>query len=58
MKRVKGKGIPVTVYQPVLEADHFYGSEVITDLGTLRREPFPSRKRSKEDVVPASYLAG
>lgn len=32
MKRIKAKGIPVVIYEPELEADTFYNSEVISDL--------------------------
>ena len=32
MKRVKGKGVPVLVYEPTLGDDVFFGSEVTRDL--------------------------
>jgi len=32
MKRIKGKGIPVVVYEPVLDDSHFFNSPVIRDL--------------------------
>ncbi|MCW5953743.1 MAG: nucleotide sugar dehydrogenase [Propionibacteriaceae bacterium] len=32
MKRLKAKGIDVIVYEPSLEADHFYHSEIVRDL--------------------------
>ena len=37
MKRVKAKGIDVIVYEPELEDDRFYGSEVVRDLDELKR---------------------
>lgn len=38
MKRLKAKGIKVIVYEPVLEADDFFGSEVVRDLERFKRE--------------------
>jgi UDPglucose 6-dehydrogenase len=37
MKRLKAKGIPVVVYEPVLEEDHFYYSPVIRDLDKFKQ---------------------
>ncbi|WP_172136131.1 nucleotide sugar dehydrogenase [Adlercreutzia sp. ZJ473] len=37
MKRVKAKGIPVVVYEPMLDAPELFGSEVTHDLGTFKR---------------------
>mgnify|MGYP002737274516 CR=1 FL=1 len=38
MKRVKAKGIPVVVYEPTLDALHFYGSAVTHDLDQFKKE--------------------
>ncbi len=37
MKRIKGKGIEVVVYEPVLEEDSFYNSRVIKGLDEFKR---------------------
>lgn len=38
MKRIKGKGVPVVVYEPALAAGEFYGSRVEHDLDAFKRE--------------------
>lgn len=37
MKRIKAHGIPVVVYEPNLDADEFYNSEVIRDLAVFKQ---------------------
>lgn len=37
MKRVKGKGVPVLVYEPTLDDTDFFGSEVTHDLDDFKR---------------------
>lgn len=38
MKRLKAKGIPVIVYEPSLEAVHFFGSAIVRDLEVFKAE--------------------
>ncbi|KXZ40567.1 UDPglucose 6-dehydrogenase [Alkalithermobacter thermoalcaliphilus JW-YL-7 = DSM 7308] len=48
MKRIKGKGIEVVIYEPVLQEDTFYNSKVIRDL-----EEF----KNISDVILANRLS-
>ncbi|MEJ2801430.1 nucleotide sugar dehydrogenase [Comamonadaceae bacterium PP-2] len=36
MKRIKAKGVKVVVYEPVLEVEHFYNSQVISSLDEFK----------------------
>jgi UDPglucose 6-dehydrogenase len=47
MKRIKAKGIEVVVYEPVIEEDSFYRSEVMKDLNEFKQ---------RADVVLANRL--
>ena len=48
MKRIKAKGVEVVLFEPALEEDSFYNSEVIRDLDEFRR---------RSDVIVANRLS-
>ncbi len=48
MKRIKGKGITVVVYEPALEQDEFYHSQVVHDLEAFK---------AMSDVIVANRLS-
>jgi len=45
MKRIKAKGIEVVVYEPALDTDRFFNSEVLADLGEFK---------NRSDVIVAN----
>lgn len=59
MKRIKAKGIEVVVYEPVLEGDEFYSSEVINDLKEFKKvsDVIVANRRNEdlEDVYDKVY---
>ncbi|MBB3344859.1 nucleotide sugar dehydrogenase [Luteimonas sp. RC10] len=47
MKRIKGKGVEVILYEPALATDNFYSSQVLKDLAEFKR---------RSDVIVANRL--
>jgi UDPglucose 6-dehydrogenase len=51
MKRIKGKGIEVIVYEPVLQQSEYYHSRVVNDLTAFKREADVIIANRKTDVL-------
>ncbi len=51
MKRLKAKGIPVIIYEPVMKEAEFYGSRVVRDIDAFKREASIIIANRKTDVL-------
>ena len=54
MKRLKAKGVEVVVYEPELDADSWFGSEVTSDLASFKERADLIVANRMVDELPTS----